>query len=178
MGRNINVTGQKLLNILFPVKKKGKLKKGATEEISFASFISGKKFRFGDWFSEKLIRTVAFMSIAFVVLIFVFVFRETMPLFRDQTPPEHTHASTDQSSASLTPETYDPLAEEVAGDELKPESYTTEGTDEETLKPETYGEEVAPIHESDLSQTESTHEGFRKQQSDFYFVITRLATCL
>ena len=46
--------------------------------ISFAR----KKFRFSDWFSEKLIKAVAFMSIAFVALIFIFVFREAFPVFR------------------------------------------------------------------------------------------------
>lgn len=142
------------------MKKKDRVKKGATEEISFAAFVSGRKFRFGDWFSEKLIRAVAFMSIAFVVLIFVFVFRETMPLFKDQTPQEQIHGS-DESSASLTPETYDPLAEEVAADELKPESYKAE----ETLKPETYGDVVAPIDESADDKTENIHRGSENRKA-------------
>jgi phosphate transport system permease protein len=41
-----------------------------------------KKFRFSDWFAEKFIKSIAFLSIAFVVLIFVFVFREAFPIFR------------------------------------------------------------------------------------------------
>jgi phosphate transport system permease protein len=41
-----------------------------------------KKFRFSDWFAEKLIKTVAFLSIAVVVLIFIFVFREAFPIFK------------------------------------------------------------------------------------------------
>jgi phosphate transport system permease protein len=41
-----------------------------------------KKFRFSDWFAEKAIKGVAFLSIAVVVLIFVFVFREAFPIFR------------------------------------------------------------------------------------------------
>jgi phosphate transport system permease protein len=41
-----------------------------------------KKFRFSDWFAEKFIKAVAFMSIAVVVLIFIFVFREAFPIFR------------------------------------------------------------------------------------------------
>lgn len=149
----------------FQVKKKDKVKKGAKEVISFAAFVSGRKFRFGDWFSEKLIRAIAFMSIAFVVLIFVFVFRETMPLFRNQTPPEQTHGSIDNSSTSLTPETYDPLAEGVTADELKPESYTTEGTDEETLKPESYGEAVAPINESADDKTDHNRGGSENRKA-------------
>jgi phosphate transport system permease protein len=41
-----------------------------------------KKFRFSDWFAEQFIRAVAFLSIAFVILIFFFVFREAFPIFR------------------------------------------------------------------------------------------------
>jgi phosphate transport system permease protein len=41
-----------------------------------------KKFRFSDWLAEKVIKTVAFLSIAVVVLIFIFVFREAFPIFK------------------------------------------------------------------------------------------------
>lgn len=41
-----------------------------------------KRFRFSDWFAEKFIKAVAFMSIAFVILIFIFVFREAFPIFK------------------------------------------------------------------------------------------------
>ena len=40
-----------------------------------------KKFRFSDWFAEKVIKGVAFLSIAVVILIFIFVFREAFPIF-------------------------------------------------------------------------------------------------
>jgi phosphate transport system permease protein len=43
---------------------------------------SKKKFRFSDWFAEKVIKTVAFLSIAVVILIFLFVFREAFPIFK------------------------------------------------------------------------------------------------
>ena len=41
-----------------------------------------KKFRFSDWFAEKVIKAVAFLSIAVVILIFIFVFREALPIFK------------------------------------------------------------------------------------------------
>lgn len=41
-----------------------------------------KKFRFSDWLAEKVIKTVAFLSIAVVILIFIFVFREAFPIFK------------------------------------------------------------------------------------------------
>jgi phosphate transport system permease protein len=40
-----------------------------------------RKFRFSDWFAEKAIKGVAFLSIAVVILIFIFVFREAFPIF-------------------------------------------------------------------------------------------------
>ncbi|MEI6047270.1 MAG: phosphate ABC transporter permease subunit PstC [Bacteroidota bacterium] len=50
-----------------------------TKEI--ASF-NRKRFRFSDWLAEKVIKSVAFFSIAIVILIFVFVFREAFPIFK------------------------------------------------------------------------------------------------
>ena len=51
---------------------------GNGNEISF----NRKRFRFSDWFAEKVIKAVAFLSIAFVILIFIFVFREAIPIFK------------------------------------------------------------------------------------------------
>ncbi|MCX6326996.1 MAG: phosphate ABC transporter permease subunit PstC [Bacteroidia bacterium] len=50
-------------------------------EMDIVTF-NKKKFRFSDWFAEKVIKAVAFLSIAVVVLIFVFVFREAFPIFK------------------------------------------------------------------------------------------------
>jgi phosphate transport system permease protein len=130
------------------VKKNHAIQKGSAKEVSFAAFISRKKFRFSDWLAEKVIRTVAFMSITFVILIFVFVFRETLPLFKNQTSQQIEDAEMVPTSGNLKPETYDPLAEEGSVDELKPEPYSESGVDEGALKPETYGEPVEPINES------------------------------
>ena len=55
------------------------MKKNKTQEI--VTF-NKKKFRFSDWFAEKVIKAVAFLSIAVVILIFIFVFREAFPIFR------------------------------------------------------------------------------------------------
>lgn len=56
-------------------------KKMSTAEQNVISF-NRKKFRFSDWFAEKAIKGVAFFSIAVVILIFIFVFREAFPIFR------------------------------------------------------------------------------------------------
>ncbi len=57
---------------------KNKEHNSAEEVVSF----NKKKFRFSDWFAEKVIKAVAFLSIAVVILIFIFVFREAFPIFK------------------------------------------------------------------------------------------------
>ena len=74
-----------------------------------------KKFRFSEFFAEKFITMVAFLSITVIVLIFLFVFRETLPIFK--------------KSPSLKKENTGQMA-------MKPESYSSENN---ALKPETYG---------------------------------------
>ena len=56
-------------------------KKQSDTEKNVVTF-NRKKFRFSDWFAEKVIKGVAFLSIAVVILIFIFVFREAFPIFR------------------------------------------------------------------------------------------------
>jgi len=43
-----------------------------------------KKFRLSEFLSEKIITGVAFLSITIIILIFFFVFRETLPLFNQK----------------------------------------------------------------------------------------------
>lgn len=57
-----------------------------------------KKFRFSDWFAEKVIKAVAFLSIAVVILIFIFVFREAFPIFKmDKTSAASTEIMVQES---------------------------------------------------------------------------------
>jgi phosphate transport system permease protein len=88
------------------IKKKNKIP-GETqiENTEFASSILKKHFRPSDWLAEKLIKAVAFMSIAFVVLIFVFVFRETLPIFK----PNHPSGTVSQQQ----PESYGVVTENI-----------------------------------------------------------------
>jgi phosphate transport system permease protein len=60
------------------IKLKNKGQDYKQEIVSF----NKKKFRFSDWLAEKVIKGVAFLSIAVVVLIFIFVFREAFPIFK------------------------------------------------------------------------------------------------
>jgi phosphate transport system permease protein len=60
------------------IRSKSQNQNTAKEIASF----NKKRFRFSDWFAEKVIKAVAFLSIAIVILIFIFVFREAFPIFR------------------------------------------------------------------------------------------------
>ena len=93
------------------------------DKTELAVSILKKQFRFTDWLAERVIKTVAFLSITIVMLIFVFVFRETLPLFQGQ------------KQAALT------AANTTAGSDggLKPESYSSGEPESSSLKPEVYG---------------------------------------
>ena len=52
------------------------------KEFVFSKESLKKKFRVSEFLSEKVITGVAFLSIAIIILIFFFVFRETAPLFK------------------------------------------------------------------------------------------------
>lgn len=97
-----------------------------------------KQFRWSEFLSEKIITGVAFLSIAIIFLIFVFVFKEALPIFTSSKSSVEQVEST--ATGATGPETYGTSTEE-----LKPESYGSEPTEE--LKPESYGaptEELKP----------------------------------
>jgi len=107
-----------------------------------------KQFRLSEFLAEKIISSVAFLSITIIVLIFVFVFKESLPIFNfgkaDAAKTEITTDSKPESYGStpaeeLKPETYGSEPTE----ELKPETYGSEPVTQEDLKPETYGDVVA-----------------------------------
>jgi len=90
-----------------------------------------KQFRISEFLAEKIISSVAFLSIAVIFLIFIFVFKESIPLFSSGV---ESKALTEVESNTNKPESYGATTQE-----LKPESYGAENTEE--LKPETYGSE-------------------------------------
>lgn len=88
-----------------------------------------KKFRFSEFISEKIISGVAFLSIAIILLIFIFVFKEALPIFHQAKPkPAKTEQVSDQ------PETYGAVTEGID----TPEVYGAETADQ----PEVYGGET------------------------------------
>jgi phosphate transport system permease protein len=110
-----------------------------------------KQFRLSEFLAEKIISSVAFLSIAIIFLIFIFVFKESLPLFSFG---KDAKAKTEvQATTGNKPESYGATTEE-----LKPESYGTEKTEdlkpesysaepESELKPETYGSEPVVSNE-------------------------------
>lgn len=76
--------------------------KNNKEEIGI---FNKKKFRFSDWLAEKVIKAVAFLSIAVVILIFIFVFREAFPIFKmDAKKAVSTQTLVQESYGSEEPE--------------------------------------------------------------------------
>jgi phosphate transport system permease protein len=119
------------------VKKKNKIKADALpdQKASLADSIRHRQFRFSDWIAERVIRIIAFLSIAIVLLIFVFVFRETLPIFHSVHQQAFTAGDGDDSSSSLLqPETYTPGVRE-APSELMPETYGVETRDSSVATP-------------------------------------------
>lgn len=92
-----------------------------------------KQFRLSEFLAEKIISSIAFLSITIIILIFFFVFKESLPIFHFG---KSDKAKTELKSESM-PESYG----SAPTDDLKPESYGSEPTDD--LKPESYGESVS-----------------------------------
>ncbi len=90
-----------------------------------------KQFRLSEFLAEKIISSVAFLSIAIIFLIFIFVFKESLPIFSQD--KESVKTEMQQSVSGDQPESYG-----GASDDLKPESYGAEET--ESLEPESYGD--------------------------------------
>jgi ABC-type phosphate transport system permease subunit len=61
-------------------KKTTKAPNRGSEESKLMD-ITRKKFRLSDFLAEKIIQGVAYLSITIIVLIFIFVFRESLPIF-------------------------------------------------------------------------------------------------
>lgn len=127
------------------------------EHNSFTREKLKKQFRLSEFLAEKIISSVAYLSIAIIVLIFFFVFKEAMPIFNFGKEKAKTEVS---NSESLKPEVYGSETTE----ELKPEVYGEVPAEE--LKPETYGDVV--VEETQPTEIKETNkEGADKTWSTF-----------
>lgn len=109
-----------------------------------------KQFRLSEFLAEKIISSVAFLSIAIIFLIFTFVFKESLPLFSFG---EKAKAKTEiQTTTGAKVETY---GSETSTEESQPETY---GAPTESLEPETYGtttEDLNPVVEETAAEPET-----------------------
>lgn len=114
-----------------------------------------KQFRLSEFLAEKIISSVAFLSIAIILLIFVFVFKESLPIFNFGAEGKKaitTEVSTataanydSTSSEELQPESYG----SVPTEDLMSESDSSETVSEADVAPESYGGvEVESLTES------------------------------
>ena len=103
-----------------------------------------KKFRLSEYLSQRIITGVAFLSITIIVLIFFFVFRETLPLFHQAEKISST------GSNEMVQEQYGVVTE----------------AEESANRPEVYGIELdtALMGSRDYGTESSSSEG--KQVSD------------
>jgi len=119
-----------------------------------------KQFRLSEYLAEKIISSVAFLSITIIVLIFVFVFKESLPIFnfgKTQEPAKtEINAGAKQETYGSAPTTE--TKQETYGaptEDLKQETYGSEPEVLTDTKQETYGDVVAePI--SDTGSDNST----------------------
>ena len=109
-----------------------------------------KQFRLSEFLAEKIISSVAFLSIAIIFLIFIFVFKESLPLFSFN---DKAKANTEiQTTTGAEVETY---GSETSTEESQPETY---GTPTESLEPESYGtptEDLNPVVEETEAEPET-----------------------
>jgi len=128
--------------------------------------IRRKKFRWSDFIAEKIIKGVAFLSITIIVLIFIFVFREAFPIFRNS--PELTETATQE-----TQETYGTVTDQPI-EEIQ-ETYG-EVTDQ-ALVQEQYGiqteESIDEAESTDDSYSVSAGSGFDDNQNALKTLVTK-----
>lgn len=114
-------------------KKTNKIKNAGPSESHLID-ITRRKFRWSDFIAEKVIKGVAFLSIAIIILIFIFVFRESLPIFASKKASAAMEAS---ASSTDVQETYGAVADPPQEPQVQ----------------ETYGEVIDQPAEQETQQT-------------------------
>ncbi len=137
--------------------KKTKKDKKSDPPISGLIDITRRKFRWSDYLAEKIIKGTAFLSITIIVLIFFFVFRESMPIFSTSKPVEQAITA---SGAEPEQETYGEVTDKPVAEEVQ----------------ETYGEVTdssANVEAVDESYTVSAGSGHDDNQTALKSLLTK-----
>ena len=116
-----------------------------------------KKFRVSEFLAEKLITSVAFLSIAIIILIFIFVFRETLPIFKSQKPKQNTSkVSSIRKDNTDRPVQYGAAETTTTSD--RPEQYGGGEANTAQDRPEQYGATTGGDSSKAAAQTSMTSE--------------------
>ena len=150
--------------------KKAKKGKKSVRSNSGLIDITQKKFRWSDYLAEKVIKGTAFLSITIIVLIFFFVFRESLPIFSSVKSSEQTELAGSNIPAQ---ETYGEVTDQPVAEEVQ-ETYG-EVTDKAEVQ-ETYGEakdNSTPVDSVDEAYTVSAGSGFDDNQTALKSLLTK-----
>jgi len=152
-----------------------KTKKGKTSAESSSGLIdiTRRKFRWSDFLAEKIIKGVAFLSITIVVLIFIFVFRESFPIFKSEKTLEKTETAAQTADVQ---ETYGEVTDESNTPEVQ-ETYgeVTDNTVDSNVQ-ETYGEVTdssTQVAVADESYTVSAGSGYDDNKTALKSLLTK-----
>jgi phosphate transport system permease protein len=114
--------------------------------------ITHRKIRLGDFIAEKLIKGVAFFSIAIIILIFIFVFRESVPVFSTQNVVSKGEVVQEQQ------ETYGGVSEK--DNTLEQPVYSGESGNEKPLVQKTAEpDSIIPSYENEIYEVSSGGNG-------------------
>jgi phosphate transport system permease protein len=124
------------------------IKPGESIQSRFTPESLKKKFRLSEFLAEKVISGIAFLSITIIVLIFIFVFRESFPLFntskaqKQDVTEQISPAQAGSDAGNLQPESYTgEESQEISQNGERPEVYggeTYAGSEEPVEKPGSY----------------------------------------
>jgi phosphate transport system permease protein len=140
--------------------KKNKKGKAPAESASNLIDITHKKFRWSDFLAEKVIKGVAFLSITIVVLIFIFVFRESLPIFSNAKAPVKTEVA---GSAAEIQETYGEVTDKPVAGEVQETYGEVTDTTEQTKSDES----------AEKSYTVSAGSGFDDNRGALKSLLTK-----
>lgn len=140
-------------------EEKNKIK----EYIIHKPLTYGKKFYLSEFIAEKVIKFLAFLSIAIIIAIFYFVFNEAKYAFEDYVISEESYGAT---AAEFIPDTNlkDGSPEQYVPESYNPNEATTAESKIAENKPEQYKQEQYNPDEKPL--TENKEEQYKPEQYD------------
>ena len=133
-----------------------------------------KQFRLSEFLAEKIISSVAFLSITIIVLIFFFVFKESLPIFnfgKSDAIKTEIKAEAKQETYGSAPTT-ESKQETYGSESAKQETYGSEPEALTDAKQETYGDvkaesTIEPTTDNTTDLATKSNEGADKTWSTF-----------